>query len=248
MLQGITYGQQYDEWAFFNHSGDGTYHISDHVVQFDGPTKTIWILNGIDEVLVKEHLYSDWKEWIATYDMTKYLQAFETEGGRPISATERLGDTYLLINDWVIRQKDSSTPVNILGNLYGYDLAGDPQDPYGTDPDGGRSINSTVSNIVNTVVIETAAPPSLTDEQSWILRLAYEEAKRARQMQTNNVTITTTGTGVNKVDMITVFDDNGTDELYRIRVDGEDCDNRTLITPIPKPICPLDDLPDECTP
>jgi hypothetical protein len=242
MLNTLTYGNQYDEWGFFNNEPASL----DHVVQFHGPTRTIWILNGISEVLVKEHLYGDWKEWVQTYDNTKYLQAFQTEGGRPISDTEKLGDTYLLINDWVIRQKDASTPVNIIGNLYAYDLDDVPKDPYSTDPDGGRSINSTVSNIVNTVTItETETVPALSDEQNWVLQMAYEEARRSRAMQTNKVSIASTGEGVNKIDMITVYDDDGVTELYRIRINGEDCDNRELVAS--KAYCPVTEPPTPCT-
>lgn len=147
MLQGIAWGNQHEYWSYFD--GD----VDDHRVMFDGPTKTIWILEGISEILVKEHLYSDWKEWVALLDHSKYLQAFQTEGGRPISTTERLGDSYLLINDWVIRQRDASTTVNIVGNLYAYDLNGDPKNPYEDDPDGARAITSTVSNLVNTISV-----------------------------------------------------------------------------------------------
>lgn len=214
---------QWDYWQYF----DG--EVDDHRVMFDGPTKTIWILEGITELYVKTHLYSDWKEWVALYDNSKYLQAFETEGGRPISATERLGDSYLLINDWVIRQRDASTPVDIIGNLYAYDLNGDPKDPYSTDPDGGRSINSTVSNIVNTVVQAVPGPPSLTDEEAFILRMAYEEARRARAMQTNKVAITTVGSGATQVDTINVYDDDGVTLLYTLTVTGEDADNREIV-------------------
>jgi len=145
MLQSIAWGNQWDYWKYF----DG--EVDDHRVMFDGPTKTIWILEGISEIFVKEHLYSDWKEWISLYDHTKYPQAFETEGGRPISATERLGDSYLLINDWTIRQRDSRTTVNVIGNLYAYDSNNEAKDPYGVDPYGGRSITSKVSSIVNTI-------------------------------------------------------------------------------------------------
>ena len=240
MLVMQSWGNQWDYWTYF----DGA--IDDHVVMFDGPTKTIWILPEISEVLVKEHLYSDWKEWMALLDHTKYERAFETEGGRPTSPTERLGDSYLMINDWVIRQMDASTPTNIIGNLYAYDENGLPKDPYGDDPDGQRSINSTVSNIVNTIIIPVAAPPSLTPEQDWVLQLAYEEAKRSRQMQTNNVSIQTINDGQpTQYDEIVVFDDDGVTELYRIRVNGEDCDNRTVT--YEKPYCPITPNPvDPC--
>lgn len=240
----LSYGGQYDTWDFFNHGGDGTYHITDHVVHFDGPTRTIWIPEGVEEVLVKEYLYSDWKEWVRIYDNSKWLQAFQTEGGRPISDTERLGDTYLLINDWQIRQMDAQTPCNVDGNLYAYDENGDPKYPYGLDPNGLISINSTVSNLVNTVVIETPAK-GMTPEQEWILKLAYEEARRSRAMQTNRVDITNIGTAEAPIDRILVYDDDNSTILYEIRVDGSDCNNRTLQDF--KPYCPLVEVPtDPC--
>ena len=252
MLNAVGYGNQWEYYPFWNNV-DPT---QNHVVQFNGETKTIWILNGITEVLVKEHLYSDWKEWIAIYDHTKYEQAFETEGGRPISATERLGDSYLLINDWVIRQKDSSTPVNIIGNLYAYDENDVPKDPYENAPDGGRSISSTVTNIVTTVTVPTPAK-GLTEEQEWILKLAYEESRRARAMQTNKVAITKVGSGAGAVDTINVYDDDGITLLYTITVTGEDADNRdvTYVKDLPAPpndlvdgrnvYCPLPTIPDD---
>lgn len=228
MLLGASWGGQFDYWDKFNN--DPT--VLDHIVMFDGPSKTIWILSGIEYVSVKWHLYSDWKEWSQLYDNTKYLQAFETEGGKPISETEKLGDTYLLINDWVIRQRDADTPTTVDGNIYGYDLAGTPQDPFGGDPDGGRSISNKVSNLVNTITItETIASEPiavLTDAQDLTLRLAYEEARRARALQTNKVGITTIGTGVLAIDTVQVFDDDGVTLLYTIVVTGEDADNRQV--------------------
>lgn len=312
MLQGMSWGNQWEYWQYF----DGA--VDDHRVMFDGPTRTIWILEGISEILVKEHLYSDWKEWMALYDNSKYLQAFQTEGGRPISATERLGDSYLLINDWVIRQRNADTPVNVDGNLYAYDLDDNPKDPYDVDPFGGRSINSTVSNIVNTIStggggdidydlvagavwnalradyntantmgermndpVPTDAPTlteivngvwdeptadhttvgstgeavaaggsggscpnadtiadavwdkSTTENTTAGTRgaeasLTYEESRRARAMQTNKVSIASTGEGDSQVDTITVYDDDGVTVLYELRVTGVDCDNRSV--------------------
>lgn len=246
MLQGTSWGNQWDYWLMFAHEEV----TLDHVVMFDGPSKTIWILEGISEVLVKEHLYSDWKEWVRILDHSKYPQAFETEGGRPISDTERLGDTYLLINDWVIRQRNAATPTNIIGNLYAYDLDGNPKSPYDDDPYGSRSISSTVSTLVrtlvNTIPVEVPVPyavevevpaQGLTPAQEETLGLAYEEARRARALQTNKVAIGRSGSGVNAIDNIVVYDDDGTTILYTIVVTGEDCDNRnvTYIKPYPSP-------------
>lgn len=245
MLNGITWGNQWEYWAKFNNDPA----TLNHKVMFDGKSKTIWILRDVSELTVKEHLYSDWKEWVALYDHTKWPQAFETEGGRPISPTERLGDSYLLINDWVIRQRCGDCPVNVIGNLYAYDLNGDPKNPYLPDPNNKISVNSTVSNIVNTIQlptqyieVPTVVPVNvptpalgLTPQQETTLNLAYEEARRARALASNRVDIGRSGTGQNLVDNIIVYDDDGTTILYTIVVTGDKADNRqvTYIKPYP---------------
>ena len=111
------------------------------------------------------------------------------------------------------------------------------------------------SNIVNTVVQQVPGPPALTDEQNWILRMAYEEARRARAMQTNDVQITRVGSGTGQVDTINVYDDDGS-LLYTITVTGEDCDNRTITYSKNTDLgvdgrnvyCPLPEIPDDPCP
>ena len=194
---------------------------------YDGPTRTIWIESGVSYVSVKQDVYSGWKQWVQVSDNSKFLQAFETEGGKPISDTEKLGDTYLMINDWVIRQQDASTPVVIDGNIYGYDLNGDPKYPFGFDPVGNISITNKVSVLINTISTGGVGG-ALTEEQDLTLRLAYEEARRSRALQTNKVGITTIGEGVTAIDTVQVFDDDGITLLYTIVVTGEDADNRQV--------------------
>ncbi len=192
---------------------------------YDGPTRTIWIDAGVNYVSVKDDVYAGWKEWVMLSDNSKYVQAFETEGGKPISDTEKLGDTYLMINDWVIRQTDATDPVVIDGNIYAYDLNGDPKYPFGFDPVGNISITNKVSVLINTI---NTGGGGLTDEQDLTLRLAYEEARRSRALQSNKVGITTIGTGVGAIDTVQVFDDDGITLLYTIVVTGEDADNRQV--------------------
>lgn len=194
---------------------------------YDGPTRTIWIESGVGYISVKEDVYAGWKQWVQIDDNSKFVQAFETEGGKPISATEKLGDTYLMINDWVIRQQDASTPVIVDGNIYAYDLNGDPKYPFGFDTTGNISITNKVSVLINTISTGGTAG-ALTDEQDLTLRLAYEEARRSRALQTNKVGITTIGEGVTAIDTVQVFDDDGITLLYTIVVTGEDADNRQV--------------------
>lgn len=258
MLQGSTWGNWWDWWEEFNYPDPA----DNHKVMFDGPNKTIWILEGVTDIDVGIHLYSDWKEWARLYDFTKFLQAFETEGGRPVSDTERLGSTFFLINNWIVRQINANTSTKVIGNMYAYDENGDPQEAYGSDPYGNKSITSQTSLIVATtveyrdVVVEVPTPyafptdvvvevpvitpveipaQGLTPEQLTTLNNAYEEARRSRAMQTNKVNITKIGSGTSALDTVQVFDDDGVTLLYTIVVTGDDADNRqvTYIKPYP---------------
>ena len=76
MLYGSAFANQWEIWDFFNNP-DPTLN---HVVIFDGNTKTIWILEGISEVSVRTQLYSDWKEWVTASNHSRYEQAFDIEG------------------------------------------------------------------------------------------------------------------------------------------------------------------------
>lgn len=223
MLTGLlSWNAEWEMWGFYNNPDPA----DNFKVVFDGYTRTIWILQGIQDIVVREDLYSTWKEWMLVSDNQKWLHAFLVEGATPISDTRATGITYFLVNDWTIRQQSGGIPTNIDGNLYGYyDEAVTPKYPYLPDEGGLISISSTVSNLVDLQIVTQEKPAlGMTPEQEWILKLAYEEARRSRAMQTNTVGITT----VNDIDTITVYDDDGTTPLYEIRVSGENCDNRLV--------------------
>lgn len=242
MLQGSSFYGHWDYWNQYNNPDPN----QNWKVVFDGVTKTIWILEGLTNIDVRIDLYSNWKEWVQLSGNSRFEQAFLIEGGIPISDTEFTGVTYFLVNNWTIRQQNATTPVIIDGNLYGYvDEGATPKYPYGTDPAGLISINSKVSNLVDLITTtETETVPALSDEQAWILKMAYEEARRSRAMQTNKVNITTIGDGDSAVDTINVYDDDGTTLLYTITVTGEDADNRDIS--YSKPYCPETTPPTPC--
>lgn len=137
------YSNAYDLWPL------------SHKVTFDGVKKQITINPDVYEIDVKINIYSDWKEWASLRDNAKFPLAIRTTGGDPIDENAGLytGDTYFLINGWQIVIPHS---VKMTGVLYHDD---------GLDPfivlDGG-GIQSTVSNLVQTVVVtkvETVVAP-----------------------------------------------------------------------------------------
>ena len=185
MLTGLlAWNAEYDMWSFYNNPNPD----DNFKVVFDGYTRTIWILEGVTDILVRTDLYSDWKDWMLVSDNQKWAHAFDVEGGVPISDTEATGITYFLVNNWTVRQRTGGIPTNVEGNMYGYTEAGVPQNPYNPDEEGLLSISSKVSNLSDTIYrTETVTVPALSTDESWILRMAYEEARRSRAMQTNNI-------------------------------------------------------------
>jgi len=127
-----------------------------HKVTFDGINKLITINADETNISVKENLYSDWKEWLKVEDNGKFLPAFRTIGGDPINIPAGLyaGDTYFLTNGWRVVIPHN---VNISGVLY----TEEGDSPYIVQPGGG--VIATVSNLVQTVVTQTAAVNTPTE-------------------------------------------------------------------------------------
>ena len=123
-----------------------------HKVTFDGPNKLIIINEGVTELDVQTDLYSDWKEWNLLENNLKYLSAFNTVGGEPTVAGQRLDVTYFLINGWKLKPYPGSYDLNIIGNIF--DVAGGsikvPADIISTI-DNNISININTSVIVRQV-------------------------------------------------------------------------------------------------
>lgn len=125
---------------------------------FSGPkwdldtTLRLFILKtGITEVDVQIDLYSDAKElWQSDVNVRQYPFPMRTVGGDPISATQNLGDTYFLINDYRIRPYEGDHELVIDGNIF-TDPAGDPI----VVPTLGTFtvlVTNTVSNLVDSAV------------------------------------------------------------------------------------------------
>ena len=89
------------------------------VVTFDGPNKIITeIAGGATNELDVIEIYSEWKEWVATSDNSKFLQGFGVVGGDPISSTQNLGSTFFLENGWRIRPAELDHKLTLIGNIF----------------------------------------------------------------------------------------------------------------------------------
>jgi hypothetical protein len=89
-----------------------------HKVTFDGINKLIICNPGETEILVKEDIYSAWKEWVLLRDNAKFLEAIRVVGGDPITNIISLGATFFLRNGWKIRPAEADYNLNVVGNLY----------------------------------------------------------------------------------------------------------------------------------
>ena len=92
---------------------------------FDGDNLLIILPSATPGLDAQIDLYSDWKEFVKVGDNAKYLPAFDTTGGDPVTATQNLAPAFFLRNDlgWRIRPAEESANISIVGNLYGRDPA-----------------------------------------------------------------------------------------------------------------------------
>jgi hypothetical protein len=114
-----------------------------HKVTFDGENRLIIVNPDVTELDVKIDIYSDWKEWIQTYDYAKFPPAIRTTGGDPIGGGEFTGDVYFLINDWRLLIGQS---LNIDGVIYSDDYPS----PF-VQVSGTQIVTNKVSSLVQTV-------------------------------------------------------------------------------------------------
>ena len=86
-------------------------------VTFDGTAKLVIINTGITEVSSAD-IYSWWKEWVLISDNAKYLSAFRTTGGDPVSAQVSISAYFFLTNGWKIRSWEGNHTLTVDGNLF----------------------------------------------------------------------------------------------------------------------------------
>lgn len=94
-------------------------------ISFDGPNLLITLESGVTELDVAE-IYSSWKEWVqSSWTNSKYLAAFRTVGGDPLSSIINAGAYYFLRNDygWRIKPPEEDITIYLTGNLAVEDTA-----------------------------------------------------------------------------------------------------------------------------
>lgn len=119
-----------------------------HKVTFDGINKLIIINDEVTELDVQQDIYSPWKEWVLLETNSRYLAAFQTIGGEPTVAGQRLDVTYFLINGWKLKPYSGTYSLNIIGNIFSSG-GGDIKVP----ADINRFTPNNISINVNTSVI-----------------------------------------------------------------------------------------------
>lgn len=126
-------------------------------VVINGPSKLIIVDENVTELDVKVDLYSEWKNWVADGDNSKYVPAFSAIGGDPLPGGKFLGTTFFLENGWKIRPFEGDHDLTITGNLY--DRAGGS--PFvNTLGDYNVLISMTTSNLVDAVATSGSTGPT----------------------------------------------------------------------------------------
>ena len=135
-------------WEEFNPSGAT---FGQQKVTFDGINKLILVNNHVDELDVREDIYSNWKEWLMVGTNSKFAEAITTTGGDQITTLTYVGITYFLENGWRIKPYGRDHILTIDGNLYTREPN---EDPY-VVPDGEFkvTVNTLRSNLTDIVRI-----------------------------------------------------------------------------------------------
>jgi len=95
---------------------------------FDGPNKIIVPDVGTTSISVRD-LYSRWKDWIATSDNSKYVEAFTVTGGEPVDVAAGVYVTsyFFLQTGWKIRPAEEDHTLSVTSGVL---LTDDSSDPF----------------------------------------------------------------------------------------------------------------------
>jgi hypothetical protein len=163
-------------------------------VVFDGPTKTIFVSEGVRELDVKVDIYSAWKEWsIFSPEQgtaTTWPVAISAIGGDPITTEQNVGTTYFLENGWRIQALATKVPYTLTvdGNLYTREVG---ETPFLFAE--GVSYSLVRSNIVDLIRVEALGVNITNTDIAAIVGGVWDEAL------TNHVATGTTGNKLGKI-------------------------------------------------
>lgn len=122
------------------------YWLLYHKCIFDGENSLIYVAPHVTSIDVQTDLYSDYKEWKAVYDNTKFLEAIRTVGGDPTTGGDALGASFFLTNGWRIVVDHG---IDFDGNLFSDDYSS----PFITES-GVELAQSKVSNLIDQAAVD----------------------------------------------------------------------------------------------
>ncbi len=116
-------------------------------VVFSGITKQIIVNPGVNDIDVKNDLYSEWKRWALEENNLKFLQAFRTFGGDPTVTGQFAPAYFFLTNGWRV-VVDSGDELSVGINLYTNEL----NSPFIVSNSSAVSLRNSDAAIVDTGV------------------------------------------------------------------------------------------------
>lgn len=183
----------YSHWYFWEDDPDNQF-FGTQKVAFDGPTKTIFVAQGVTELDVKEDIYEAWKEWqIVSPEQGTAMtwpKAITAIGGDPISDTQNVGTTFFLENGWRIQPRPTGDPyvLSVTGNIYTRETG---ENPFLFAE--GVSVSLVRSNIVDLIRVE-ALGVNITNTD-----IAAISAKVWDEVLADHTTTGTTGHKLGKI-------------------------------------------------
>jgi hypothetical protein len=139
---------------------------------FDGANKLIIVNDGPTHDWDAQEVYSRWKEWVLTDDNSKYVEAFRSVAGDPISNTQNISP-YIFLNNtagWRIRCHESDHEMHVTGNLYGED----PDLPLFTPTLGDFTVVVTIDRSAASITTTVTSGSGLSTDQSTMLLEMYK--------------------------------------------------------------------------
>lgn len=135
-------------------------------------------------------LYSRWKEWVQTGDNLKYLPAFSSVGGDPLSADRSIPVYLFLENGWRIRPMESDHTLRIVGGSISVNGGGDPV----VQTLGNYNVLVDREVPVSAIGVNSGGGSGLTEVQ---MRAILEDVIiKANVKQVNSIDLSGTGTSV----------------------------------------------------
>jgi len=133
-------------------------------ITFDGPNKLIR-LDAATTSITATQIYSRWKDFVATSDNSKYLQAFTTVGGDPLGNDVFITPYFFLMNSWKVRPYPQNYQLTISENF----LTEDNSSPFSFPP-GGYAIEVVRQFALKTETVDGSGDPFATELESSITR------------------------------------------------------------------------------